>query len=46
MINNIPDNNDISDKITQEFSEDVLNFLILLVDEYLRLEKLNKAPPE
>ncbi len=46
MINNLPDSNNLSDKVIQEFSEDVLEFLTLLVDAYLQVGKLNKAPPE
>ena len=39
MKNSIPSNN----VVTHEFSEDVLEFLSLLVEEYLRVKKLNKA---
>ena len=46
VINNLPDSNSLSNKVTKEFSEDMLEFLTLLVDEYLRIKKLNKAPPE
>lgn len=42
MINNIPDSNNIPDKATCEYSEDMLEFLTLLVEEYLRIERLNK----
>ena len=46
VINNLPDSNSLSNKVTKEFSEDVLEFLTLLVDAYLQVRKLNKAPPE
>lgn len=46
MIKNLPDSNSLSNKVTKEFSEDVLEFLTLLVDAYLQVGKLNKAPPE
>lgn len=39
MINNIPCNNNV----THEFNEDVLDFLTLLLEEYLRVEKLSKT---
>lgn len=38
-----------ADKPAYEFSEDILEFLALLIEEDLRLkeqEKLNKSPPE
>ena len=38
-----------ADKPAYEFSEDILDFLALLIEEDLRLkeqEKLNKSPPE
>ena len=47
MSNYIP--NDTISQIsqdTQEFSEDLLEFLALLIEEDLRLNKQNKAPPE
>lgn len=46
MINNLPNSDNLPDKVTPEFSKDVLEFLTLLVDEYLKVETLNKSPPE
>lgn len=44
MLNNItPNNTPLS---THEYSEDVLEFLTLLVEEYLQQQKVNKSPPE
>lgn len=45
-MNNTPSNKDISNEVCYEFSEDVLDFLALLLEEYLRVEKLNNAPPK
>lgn len=48
MINAIPSDFE-ADKPAYEFSEDILEFLALLIEEDLRLkeqEKLNKSPPE
>lgn len=42
----IPNSEGVPNKVTPEFNEDVLDFLTLLVEEYLRVEKLNKPPPE
>lgn len=46
VMNNTPSNKDISNEVCHEFSEDVLDFLALLLEEYLRVEKLNNAPPK
>lgn len=48
MMNAIPSDFE-ADKPAYEFSEDILEFLALLIEEDLRLkeqEKLNKSPPE
>lgn len=43
MIDNNP-NNTLSS--AYEYSEDVLEFLSLLMEEYLKQQRLNKSPPE
>jgi len=43
MIDNIPNNTPLS---AYEYSEDVLEFLALLIEEYLEHKKFNKSPPE
>lgn len=48
MVNTIPNYLE-ADKPNYEFSEDLLEFLALLIEEDLRQEKahkLNKSPPE
>ncbi len=42
VMNSIPSNNEI----THEFNENLLQLLTLLLEEYLRIEKLNTAPPK
>ena len=47
MFNNIPNNTAFeTSQNTPEFSEDLLEFLALLIEEDLRQKKLNKSPPE
>lgn len=43
MTDNNPNNTTSS---AYEYSEDVLEFLALLLEEYLQQQKLNKSPPE
>lgn len=46
MLNSLPNNLPEGFKEPlHEFNEDMLEFLALLVEEYLRVEKLNKFPP-
>lgn len=43
MLDSNPNNTPSS---AYEYSEDVLEFLALLMEEYLEHQKLNKSPPE
>ena len=45
VMNYIPCDN-VSNNNIHEFSEDMLDFLSLLLEEYLRVEKIGKAPLE